>query len=91
MRRVRRVGYTAGRPTCLLRRMVSLSAVWPTLLACVAATTLTACGPEGAGSIHADPARTSSVMVTRDRRAPMPAPTKAKSPSLTPKPTSSRR
>jgi hypothetical protein len=91
MRRVRRAGCTAGRHTCVLRRMVGLSAVRPTLLACVAATTLTACGPEGVGSIHADPARTSSVMLTRDRRASMPAPTKVESPSSTPKPTSSRR
>jgi hypothetical protein len=48
------------------------------LLACVVAVVLPACGVEGAGSIHADPAFRSSVMITPDRKAQRPPQLKAR-------------
>jgi hypothetical protein len=61
------------------------------LLACVVAVVVPACGPEGVGSIHADPARTSSVMVTPDRKAHMPPRAKARSRRTAPNATPPRR
>jgi hypothetical protein len=60
----------------MARSRVSLPPVRPALLACVLAVLMPACGPEGGGSIHIDRSRTSSIMVTPDRKAPMPSQTK---------------
>ena len=62
----------------MARSRVGLAPVRPTLLGCVVAVFVPACGPEGAGSIHIDRSRTSSIMVTPDRKAPMPSQTKAR-------------
>src|SRR5262249_693645 len=47
-----------------------------------------ACAPEGAGSIHADRAGTSSIMVTPDRRAHVPSQPKTRAQRTTPNATS---
>jgi hypothetical protein len=62
----------------MARSRVGLPPVRAALLACVLAVFVPACGPEGEGSIHIDRSRTSSVMVTPDRKAPMPSQTKAR-------------
>jgi hypothetical protein len=68
---------------------VGLSAVWRhvgLLVPVVAALILPACSTEGSpGSVHADPARTSSVMVTSDRKVPIPEPSRDRSSRTTPK------
>lgn len=52
--------------------------VRPALLACVLAVFAPACGPEGEGSVHIERSRASSVMVTPDRKVPLPPETKAR-------------
>jgi hypothetical protein len=69
---------TGGSPTRLPRPLVFLPAVRPILLACVVAVIMPACAPEGAGSIHINRSRISSVMVTPDRKSHMPSQTKAR-------------
>jgi hypothetical protein len=61
------------------------------LLPCVVAVVVPACGPEGVGSIHADPARTSTVMVAPSRKASMPLRVKARSGRTAPHATSPKR
>jgi hypothetical protein len=61
------------------------------LLVGVATVAIPACAPEGAGSISADPARTSNVMVAPVRKASMPLRTKARSGRTAPGVTSSKR
>jgi hypothetical protein len=73
----------------MIRRMAEYSVgqrrVRPALLACALAVFAPACSPGGEGSIHIDRSRTSGVMVTPDRKAPMPSQTKARGGRAIPK------
>ena len=93
MMRFRTVGRAAVRPTGLPLPLVGLPAVRPALrlLACLVVVVVPACGPEGAGSIHTDQASPSRVMVTPDRKAPIPSKTQARTGRTAPRSNLSRR